>query len=901
MVLAPLSGFLALTPPATRAAAPPLQPLVPPQSVGRIAPDRWQMPTGQYLTPAGRQVEVLGMRPQTLALSPDGRLLAVAGRNHTLVLIDPKQGRILRSLPLTTPDPASVAAARNHAAANPKTNVPVKTVTGQLSFAGLVFSPDGRRLYVSNTGGNIWAFPVDRSIWLGHPVLLAVPDAKVPGQKHEIPTGLALSSDSRRLYVAGNLGNRLHELDAETGRCLRSWDTGVAPQEVVLTRHKAYVSNRGGRRPAPADLTAPAGKGTTVRVDPVRHIPNEGSVTIIDLRSGLVTAEVPVELHPSALAVSPEGRYVVVANSGSDTLSVIDSGTDRVIEKIWARQTPADPLGAQPCALAFDSAGRRLYVANGTQNAVAVIQFQPEANASRVVGLIPVGWFPSAIQYDPHRRQLCVANMKGLGATMTYPTNQPPKQHAKEFLGTVSLVPVPGSHQLARLTRSALWNMHHPKLAETLLPPRPDQPPRPVPERVGEPSVFNHVIYIIKENRTYDQILGDMPEGNGEPSLCIFGEQYTPNQHKISREFVLLDNTYCSGLQSADGHQWTGSAIANEYIERQLTSGTPRSYPGGKSEDSADALAWASTGFLWDNAIRHGKTFRNYGEWMVSEAGWTDRKRKDPVTWRDFWQQHQNGGSQVQLRSRPAIASLRGVSNTNTVGYDLKVPDVMRAAEFIRELRHFETHGGFPSLMILFLPNNHTGGTRGHYPTPGAQIADNDLALGQVLEAISHSRFWPETCLFAIEDDPQAGWDHVSGYRTVCTVASAYTKRRQTISTHYNQTSLIRTIELILGLPPMHHLDATANPMTDCFMATPDFTPFASVPNRVPLDQLNPEPKTVANPILRQDAITCARLPLDEVDRCPEDVFNRILWRAMKGPDTPYPLWAVKALDEDDD
>ena len=532
---------------------------------------------------------------------------------------------------------------------------------------------------------------------------------------------------------------------------------------------------------------------------------------------------------------------------------------------------------------------------------MAVVEFTPSKNASKVLGLIPVGWFPAALQFDARRRRLCVANMRGIGSAKRFTPGEPAKLNTKDFFGTLSLIPVPTRRQLAVQTQTALRNIRYPRLAEALLPPRPNQPPRPVPERVGEPSVFQHVIYIIKENRTYDQILGDMPEGNGDASLCIFGEQFTPNQHRIAREFVLLDNTYCAGVQSADGHQWTDSAIANEYMERQITSDTPRSYPGGKSEDGADALAWASSGFLWDNALAHGKSFRNYGEWMLSEAGWKDPKRKERVTWSDFWREHQTGEGRVQLRSRPAIASLRPHSNTNTVGWDLKVPDVLRAAEFIRELREFETRGAFPNLVMLFLPNDHSGGTRGQYPTPGAQVADNDLALGQVVEAVSRSRFWPETCIFVIEDDPQAGWDHVSGYRTTCFVVSPYTKRRQTISTQYNQTSLIRTIELILGLPPMNQLDATATPMTDCFTDQPDFTPYTAVPNRVPLDQLNPEPKNVSHPVLRHDAIVSSRLPLDEVDRCPEDLFNRILWRAMKGPDTPYPDWAVKLLEDDDE
>jgi hypothetical protein len=517
-----------------------------------------------------------------------------------------------------------------------------------------------------------------------------------------------------------------------------------------------------------------------------------------------------------------------------------------------------------------------------------------------MLGLIPSGWFPGAVQLDSTRKMLYVANVKGVVPSKTFKPGQKVKLSVNDYPGSLSLVPVPNQGQLQTMTRIALDAMLYPKIAEAQLPPRPGQQPRPVPERLGEPSVFKHVVYVIKENRTYDQILGDMPEGNGDTNLCTFGEQYTPNQHKISREFILLDNTYCSGLRSADGHQWTDSALANEYVERQVTSGSPRSYPSGKELDGVDALAWASSGFIWDNALAHGRTFRNYGEWMISEVRWNDRKRKDKIFWRDLWQDLQTNCGALQLRSRAGIESLRHLSCTNTVGWDLRVPDVMRASEFIRELQAYETNGGFPDLVLLFLPNDHTGGTDHNLPKPGSQIADNDLAFGRVVEALSHSRFWPDTCLFAIEDDPQAGWDHVSGYRTTSYVVSPYTKRRQTIHTQYNQLSLVRTIELILGLPPMNQMDAIASTMTDCFNDLPDLTAFSSVTNRVPLNEMNPEPKKTANRLLRQDALASARLPLNLPDQCPEDLLNRILWRAMKGPNDPYPEWAVKSLADDD-
>ncbi|HWH70718.1 MAG TPA: bifunctional YncE family protein/alkaline phosphatase family protein, partial [Candidatus Sulfotelmatobacter sp.] len=584
-----------------------------------MAAKRFLIPTGQVLTPAGRQVNLSGMRPQALALSPNGRLLATAGRKNALALIVPATGQVLQTIPLSIikDEPGTPVSGSATVTASSRAAI---TNTAELSFTGLVFSPDGRRLYLANVGGNVWMFAVNGDRVVTPPTVLPVPDALAPKQKREIPTGLAVSDDGKRLYVAGNLGGRLYELDALTGNLLRSWNTGVAPYDVVLAGSKAYVSNLGGRFPRPGELTAPAGKGTTVRVDPVRHIALAGSVTVVDLVAGRVMTEIPTGLHTSALAVSPGGKYVVAANTGDDTLSVIDPRTDQVVEKIWARQTPADLFGAQPNALAFAPDGKRLYVCNGTQNVVAVVRFVPEQNASQVIGLIPVGWFPGAIQFHAAHKTLCVANIKGIGAAKIFAHGEEPKLNTKDFWGTVSLVRVPGERQLAALTKTALRNIRYPKLAEAQLPARPDQPVRPVPERAGEPSPFKHVIYVIKENRSYDQILGDMPEGNGDTNLCIFGEQHTPNQHKIAREFVLLDNTYCSSVQSADGHQWTDSAIANEYVERQLTSGTPRSYPGAKTEDGVDALAWASSGFLWDNALAHGKTFRNYGEWMLSEA-----------------------------------------------------------------------------------------------------------------------------------------------------------------------------------------------------------------------------------------------------------------------------------------
>lgn len=864
------------------------------EQVGAHHPERVVVPVNQVLTPAGLQVDLPGLRPQVVALSPDGQLLATSGKTHELVILDPATGAIRQRVAL----PAEPGSEEQPDAVSTHILQPDKE--GQVSFTGLVFSPDGSRIYLSNVNGSIKVFAVAKDGTVEPLTSLALPEANAPRRKREIPAGLAVSPDGKRLYIAGNLSNRLLELELPSGRLLRAFDVGVAPYGIVLAGHKAYVSNWGGRRPDASSVTGPAGRGTLVRVDPVRYIANEGSVSVVDLAAGRVLSEVLVGLHSSGLARTPDGRYVVVANAGSDSLCVIDTRTDRLIDIISLRWHPNDFFGASPNALAFDATGRQLYVCNGTQNAVAVVAFKPRK--AKLLGLIPVGWFPGDIVFDAARRTLHVANIKGIGSWKKYAPGQTNHFNSHQYFGTLSLVPVPNKAELARHTQAVLRNYRRAVVELARLPARPGQPPRPVPERVGEPSVFKHVVYVIKENRTYDQVLGDMPEGNGDPSLCIFGERITPNQHKIAREFVLLDNTYCSGILSADGHQWADTAFATDYLEKSF-AGFPRSYPDGMEDDDIDALAYAPSGFIWDNALAHGKTLRVYGEFAITETRWKDPAKSGKPRFLDYYRDFINGTGLIEIWSRPAIESLRSYLCTNTVGWDMDIPDVFRAAQFIKELRQFETKGEFPNLVIICLPNDHTSGTRAGSPTPAAQVADNDLAFGQIVEAISHSRFWKETCILAIEDDPQNGWDHVSGYRTTAYVVSPYTKRRAVVKTNYNQTSLLRTIELILGLPPMNQMDASATPMFDCFTHTPDFTPFTAVPNNVPLDEMNPEPKAIQDPILRRYALASAKLPLDKIDQCPEDLFNRILWHAMKGPRTPYPEWAVtvRGAEEDED
>ncbi len=852
-----------------------------------------ETPVNQRVTPAGLQVDLPGMRPQALALSPDGKLLVTAGLTSELLSLDPATGTILQHIPL----PADQTPPRAHDAPGVQT----PNTKSQLSFTGLVFSPDGSRIYLANVNGDVKVFGVQPDHTVSPLFALPLPPANAPGRVADIPAGLAVSRDGKKLCVALNLSNRLAELDAATGRVLHLWNTGVAPFDVVAVRGKIYVSNWGGRRPGPDSLTGPAGRGTLVRVDP-RSIASEGSVTVIhpetDTNSQTSTPDLLTGLHTCALACSPNGRWLVAANAGSDTLSIIDTRTDKIVETLSARQNPADLFGAQPNALAFDKSGKTLFVANGTQNAVGVFQFRP--GRSKWLGLIPVGWFPGALVFDARRKQVDAANIKSIGNQM-----QPARPgrgmgfNTKQYCGSLSLVPVPSKKALAAFSQTALANLRYPLLAQSQLPPRAGQPAQPVPGRAGEPSVFRHVIYLIKENRSYDQVLGDVTSGNGNTNLCIFGERVTPNEHKLVHDFVLLDNTYCCSILSADGHQWADTAIATDYDEREF-AGWPRSYPAGGDDEGRDALAYSPAGFIWNNALAHGQTVADFGEFTTGRKQWQNPAHTNKITFLDVWRDYTNGANAIVYSSEPDIEALRPYIISNTIGWDLDVPDAWRATRFIQELHHYEQTGTLPNLIIIWLPNDHTSGTKYGSPTPAAQVADNDLAVGRVVEAVSHSSFWTNTCIFGIEDDPQNGWDHVSGYRTTAYVISAYTKRNAVIGTQYNQTSLLRTMELILGLPPMNQMDATATPMFDCFTNIPDATAYDAVPNRIPLDQMNLSERRFADAQLRKDAQVSAKLRLDQEDQCPEDLFNRILWRAAKGTAEPYPVWAVRSEKDGD-
>jgi YVTN family beta-propeller protein len=807
------------------------------------------VPTNQVLTPAGRQVTFPG-RPVDLALADDGKTLVVKNQRD-LLFIDVETGKVKQTLNTSI--------------------LPVAAKAG-LGVVGLL--AQGNRVYVTDAE-NLVRVAERRDAesdyrWAEKHLELLRPT--VGGVAHG--AGFIRTADDE-LCVTSTRGNNVQFVNPATGLAEQRVAVGVAPYTVVRAGpDRLYVSNWGGDTPRETDPQATT-SGTPVRVDERTRVANHGTVSVVDRLPGKwrQVKTIAVGLHPCALALDPERRLLFVANAASDTVSVIDTRTDAVVDTINLRLEARLPFGSGPNALALSADGKTLYVANGTNNCVAVVAL---GAASRVVGLIPTGWFPGAVLLSADGKKLFVANVKGHGS-VSQPRAKEKGKNSHDHLGSVSIIDVPEPAQLAKYTEQVHANNRLAYSLAGLEKPRAEAKPLPVPQRHGEPSVFKHVLYVIKENRTYDQVLGDMKEGNGDPKLVMFGEEVTPNQHALARQFTLFDNFYCSGVLSADGHTWTDQAIVTDYLEKAF-GGFTRSYP----DDGSDPLASAPTGFLWDNALAHNKTFRNYGEYV------TTTHAPKASTWTDAYNDYQNGTHKVKVTAKANLKSLEPYTHPAYPWFPLVVPDVARAKLFLEEFHDCEKKGALPNLIYLTLPCNHTNALSPSSPTPRAMVADNDLALGQIVAAVSKSKFWPDTCIFVVEDDPQNGFDHVDAHRTVALVISPYTKRKFVDHTNYNQTGMVKTIELLLGLPPMNQLDLSATAMRDCFADKPDLTPYECVPNRVKLDEMNKPLGVLTGPALEW-AKKSLQLDLEEGDAADEDTLNRILWHATRGYRIPYP------------
>ncbi len=846
-------------------------------TVGEQADGRIVVPTNQILEPAGIQAVFPG-RPVDLAFADGGKTLVIKNRTD-VTFIDLAGVRFKQTLEAPLKNKKKIG----------------------FSVVGLVVVGD--RVLVSDAEDHLsiakrqadGVYKWERDIKLNLP---RNTEKLLKGKEAAHPAGIAVLSDNEVL-VTTTRGNCVQRVHLMTGKVEEEIAVGVAPYMVLLLGpEKAYVSNWGGDPPKPGDPRATT-SGTPIRIDPRTGVANHGSVSVLKKEGGKwkQTKTIPAGLHPSGMIASMTKKFVYVANANSDTVSVLDTAKDEVVETIACRPEARLPFGSGSNAVALSPGGETLYVANGTNNCVAVVRLAAKSSEGQVSrerpersqldGLIPTGWYPGAILVSADGKKLHVANIKGHGSLAT------PKAKAKDHKlnshdhqGTVSIIDVPDAATLKVYTERVNRNNRLAYSLAGLEKPRQDVKPLTVPQRHGEPSVFEHVIYIIKENRTYDQLLGDMKEGKGDPNLVLFGEEVTPNHHALARQFTLFDNFYCSGVLSADGHTWCNEAIVSDYLEKSF-GGFTRSYP----DDGSDPLAYVPSGFLWDNALLHKKSVRIYGEYIKS-----DYQPKN-VAWLDFYNDYKNGTKKGKATAKSTIKSLEALTHPEYPWFPLLMPDVYRARIFIEELKAYEKKGSLPNLMYVTLPCDHTAGTRPGYPMPRAMVADNDLALGQVIEAITHSKFWPKTCIFIVEDDPQDGFDHVDSHRTVALVVSPFTKRKYVDSTSYNQTGMVKTIEMMLGLPPMNQLDLSATPMRYCFQDKADLTPYKAVANRIKLDEMNPDVKKLTGKALHW-AKKSLEMNLDEGDEADEDTLNRILWHAMRGLETPYPEKFAGGKDE---
>jgi len=801
-----------------------------------ILPNQWS------LRPVGRQVEV-GDFPAAIAVHPDGRhavVLHCGYGPHELAVLDLESRRVLSRARL------------------------------EESFQGLTFSGDGGLLWVSGgaaetllrfrfTAGTLVP---DRSVRLR--------DEKLRG----IPCGIAADAAGTTLYVANVWGHSVsrvrlgHGSDPAVDELLLT-AAAPAPGPAVPDSPDPSITKRADALLERAVADAP--HPWTCVIDERRgrlyvSLWAQAAVAVIDTATWKLVERITVEDHPNEMVMTPDGGRLFVANANRNSVSAIDLETNRVAETLVATLSVDAPPGNTPNSLAISPDGRRLFVSNANINALSVWDVAVPGKA-RSLGFIPVGWYPTAVRLATNGSRLLVANGKGVisdsnrnGPRPGYDPDAPtPDYIGGLFDGTVSFIDVPDADDFERRMRT--WSAR----AFACRPPRAEETfsaeelaGSPIPLAAGATSPITHVIYIVKENRTYDQVFGDMPEGRGDPSLCLFPERVTPNHHALARQFVLLDNFYVESEVSADGHEWSMGAYATDFVERHW----PLSYGHNKRKkftypaEGNFAIARPAGGYLWDRAIAAGVSFRTYGEWVANGPG-------------------------PDAAGTAKAPALEGRFDPLFRSFDMDYSDLKRADRFLAELDRFEREGDMPRLQIVRLPNDHTSGTKPGALTPTAFVAENDLALGRVVEAISKSRFWPTTAIFVVEDDAQNGADHIDAHRTVALVISPWARHGAVDSTLYSTSSMLRTMELILGLEPMSQFDAAALPMIRSFSREADAAPYACRAANVPLDARNAS--------TAWGAAASVAMDFSKEDAADDLLLNEIVWRSVRGADAPMP------------
>jgi YVTN family beta-propeller protein len=769
--------------------------------------------SGWKITPAGTQIPVDTL-PMSSVVSRDGKYLLVLNGGYnppSVSVIDIAAGKELSRV--RVPD----------------------------AWLGLALSPKGDQVYVGGgSKASVYEYLFRNGVLAESRTITLIPEAKRTWE--DFIGDVTMSPDGRFIYAADVFHNRLIVINAQTGAPTGVVKTGRRPYRIAfLPGGKSYlVSNWADGNLSQFQASDNAAMGT------VRSGPHPTDILVRPGKSSGDDKENAWEYRVFVTASNTNSVYSYGAS---------DAGEFKQLETINVAMTPRQPLGMTPSGLGLSSDGKQLYVACSDGNAVAVADVSEDT--THVRGFIPVGWYPTGVVGLPDGR-IAVLNGKGLKSYPNprgpSPLKRPDPPHlgirSDEYVGkmqngTVAFIAAPDDAKLFEYSQAVLANS----------PYKDSKLDEPAPEIL---SKIKHVIYIVKENRTYDPMLGDMKEGNGDLSLVLFGEKITPNQHKLAREFVLLDNFYVSADVSADGHNWSTAAIASDYVQKFW----PNSYAARRKHydyEGGEPAATPPAGYLWSNAKMAGISMRNYGYFVNLLAKPDDE------------------GNQVQSVRDPVLTP---VTNMKYRGFDLNYSDVERVKVFQQDLSEFEAKGQMPQLMIMRLGNDHTSGTAPGKTAPLSSLADNYYALGKLVESVSKSKFWPETAIFVLEDDAQNGADHVDSHRSPAFVLSPYTRRGVVDSSMYNTVSVLRTIEMILGLRPMTHFDAGAKPMTSLFQATPNLAAYAAAPAQIPLDKKNPQESATAE--------RSRKMNFEQEDAVDDDQLNEVLWIAIKGK-TPQP------------
>ena len=772
------------------------------QTLDELESHRVSLPNGWHLTPAGKNIR-LGDLPLNIAVSPSKKLAAVTNNGEStqnIHLIDIKRGIVIDSLE-----------------------------TGK-SWLGLSFSDNGKYLYASGGNDNIIIrYAVKKK------KLSATDTIRIgkPWPERISIAGLTLDEPKKRLYAVTKEDNSLYVIDIQSKKVISKHPLGGEGYTCILSPdHKTLYSSCWGC----------------------------DKIVVFDTDQQKITGTIPVGDNPNDLCITGNGMFLFVANANDNSVSVIDTRQMKVIETLNSALYPDAPSGSTTNSVALSKNEKQLFIANADNNCLAVFDVSiPGASKSK--GFIPTGWYPTCVRIA--KNKILISNGKGL-TSLANPHGPNPTRRGSEvvyqeggrelkikeqyigglFRGTLEILDIPNDLQMGIYSKAVYNNTPYTRNKELI---SEGAGGNPVPQKVGDPSPIKHIFYIIKENRTYDQVLGDMREGNGDQNLVLFGEKITPNQHAIAREFVLLDNFYVNGEVSADGHSWTMGAYATDYLEKNWPTnygGRGGSYPGEGAREIANNKL-----FFWDLCKRHGVTYRTYGEFVRTDG--------------------------------PALPVLKDHYCRYFTPWVQSVRDTVRFRQWKHDFDSLLAVNSVPAFNSIRFINDHTEGLSLNRPTPFAHVADNDLAVGLFLDYLSHSRIWKESLVLIVEDDAQNGPDHVDAHRSTAYIAGGYVKQGFVDHTPYTTTSLLRTMELILGLPPMSQYDAASNSLWRCFNNTPDHQPFTVRPCQVNLNDKN----------LGQNKwqVISETFDFSIEDRANDFLFNEVIWRAVKGLDSPCP------------